>query len=45
VPYRRASLSRRGQGFIGRPGWARPSAWIWLFSSTGSTTAWAGGST
>jgi hypothetical protein len=25
--------------FIGRPGWVRPSAWIWLFSSTDSTTA------
>ena len=32
-------------GFSGRPGWVRSSAWIWLFSSTDSTTAWAGGST
>ena len=31
--------------FIGRPGWVRSSAWIWLFSSTESTMAWAGGST
>ena len=31
--------------FIGRPGWVRSSAWIWLFSSTDSTTACAGGST
>src|SRR5258707_15688396 len=31
--------------FIGRPGWVRSSAWIWLFSSTDRTTAWAGGST
>ena len=30
---------------IGRPGWVRSSAWIWLFSSTESTTACAGGST
>ena len=30
---------------IGRPGWVRSSAWIWLFSSTDSTMAWAGGST
>jgi hypothetical protein len=27
------------------PGWVRSSAWIWLFSSIDSTTAWAGGST
>ena len=32
-------------GYIGRPGWVRWSAWIWLFSSIDSTTAWAGGST
>ena len=32
-------------GFIGRPGWVRSRAWIWLFSSTERTTAWAGGST
>jgi hypothetical protein len=31
--------------FMGRPGWVRSSAWIWLFSSTDSTMAWAGGST
>ena len=31
--------------FIGRPGCVRSSAWIWLFSSTESTTACAGGST
>ena len=31
--------------FIGSPGWVRSSAWIWLFSSTDRTTAWAGGST
>ncbi len=31
--------------FIGRPGWVRSSAWIWLFSSTDRTMAWAGGST
>ena len=31
--------------FIGRPGWVRSSAWICDFSSTDSTTAWAGGST
>jgi hypothetical protein len=30
---------------IGKPGWVRSSAWIWLFSSIESTTAWAGGST
>ena len=39
---------RHGAGrpfFIGRPGWVRSSAWIWLFSSTDSTMAWAGGST
>jgi len=29
----------------GRPGWVRSSAWIWLFSSTDSTIAWAGGKT
>ena len=32
-------------GFIGRPGWVRTRAWIWLFSSTESTTACLGGST
>src|SRR6266404_1154009 len=32
-------------GLIGNPGWVRSSAWIWLFSSSDSTTAWAGGST
>jgi hypothetical protein len=26
--------------FIGRPGWVRSRAWIWLFSSRLSTTAW-----
>src|ERR1700749_3128733 len=31
--------------FIGKPGWVRSSSWIWLFSSTERTTAWAGGST
>src|SRR4051794_32189648 len=25
--------------FSGKPGWVRSSAWIWLFSSTDSTTA------
>jgi len=25
--------------FIGRPGWVRSRAWIWLFSSTERTTA------
>ena len=33
-----------GARFIGNPGWVRSSAWIWLFSSTERTTAWAGGS-
>src|SRR5436305_8767806 len=28
-------------GLIGSPGWVRSSAWIWLFSSIDSTTAWA----
>ncbi len=32
-------------GFMGRPGWVRSSAWIWLFSSIESTTAWSGGLT
>src|SRR5580704_8107161 len=32
-------------GWIGSPDWVRSSAWIWLFSSIDSTTAWAGGST
>src|SRR5215813_10986202 len=32
-------------GLIGKPGWLRSRAWIWLFSSSESTTAWAGGST
>src|SRR4051812_30668151 len=31
--------------FSGRPGWVRSRAWIWLFSSSESTMAWAGGST
>ena len=31
--------------FRAGPGWVRSSAWIWLFSSTDSTMAWAGGST
>src|SRR5271167_4161347 len=31
-------------GLIGNPGWVRSSAWIWLFSSSESTTACAGGS-
>src|SRR5438132_13704806 len=26
-------------------GWVRSRAWIWLFSSSDSTMAWAGGST
>ena len=30
--------------FIGRLGWVRSSAWIWLFSSIDRTTARAGGS-
>ena len=30
--------------FMGRPGWLRSSAWIWLFSSTEKTTALSGGS-
>ena len=29
-------------GFNGSLGWVRSSAWIWLFSSTQRTTAWAG---
>ena len=29
---------------IGKPGWVRLSAWIWVFSSTLSTTALVGGS-
>ena len=29
---------------IGNPGWVRSSAWIWLFSSTDSTSALSGGS-
>ena len=33
----------RFPGLSGRPGWVRSSAWIWLFSSIDSTTAWAGG--
>ena len=28
---------------MGSIGWERSSAWIWLFSSTHSTTAWSGG--
>ena len=39
---------RHGAGrpfFSGRPGWVRSRAWIWLFSSSESTMAWAGGST
>jgi hypothetical protein len=31
--------------FIGRPGWVRSRAWIWLFPSMDRTTACAGGST
>ena len=31
--------------FMGSPGWVRSRAWIWDFSSTDNTTAWAGGST
>jgi hypothetical protein len=31
-------------GFIGKPGWVRSRAWIWLFSSTDRTMAWSGGS-
>src|SRR6202042_513339 len=27
----------------GRPGWVRSSAWIWLFSSMETPTAWRGG--
>jgi hypothetical protein len=30
---------------LAAPGLDRSSAWIWLFSSRLSTTAWAGGST
>jgi hypothetical protein len=30
--------------FIGNPGCVRSRAWIWLFLSIESTTAWAGGS-
>src|SRR5260370_26032261 len=33
------------RGLSGSPGSVRSSAWIWLFSSIDSTTAWAGGST
>ncbi len=29
--------------FMGKPGWVRSSAWIWLFSSTQRTTAYSGG--
>lgn len=29
--------------FIGSPGWVRSSAWVWLFSSTDSTSACLGG--
>ena len=37
---------RAGAPFlIGSPGWVRSSAWIWLFSSTESTIACAGGLT
>ena len=43
--YSHASSCRSGPFLIGRPGWVRSSAWIWLFSSTESTMAWAGGST
>jgi hypothetical protein len=28
----------------GKPGWVRSSAWIWLFSSMDSTSAFSGGS-
>src|SRR3954454_12943367 len=41
-------VMRHGAGaalFSGSPGWVRSRAWIWLFSSTESTMAWAGGST
>ena len=31
--------------FIGSPGWVQSSAWIWLFSSTDSTSACSGGLT
>jgi hypothetical protein len=31
-------------GLIGSPGCVRSSAWIWLFSSTDSTSACSGGS-
>ena len=31
------------EGSIGRTGWLRSSAWIWLFSSTQSTSARSGG--
>ena len=41
----RGSWCRARPFFIGRPGWVRSSAWIWLFSSTESTMACAGGST
>ena len=37
---------RAGAALLHRqPGWVRSSAWIWLFSSTERTMAWAGGST
>jgi hypothetical protein len=31
--------------FIGKPGWVLSKTWIWLFSSSESTLACAGGST
>src|SRR5438270_8849634 len=29
--------------FMGKPGWERSKAWIWLFSSTDNTSAFCGG--
>ena len=37
------ALDRTQPGLSGRPGCVRSKAWIWLFSSTDSTTAWRGG--
>jgi myo-inositol-1(or 4)-monophosphatase len=46
MPLRAWSWVRRSDmpGIIGSTGWDRSSAWIWLFSSTHSTTALSGGS-
>ena len=45
VPFISWGIVPARPGFIGNPGWVRSRAWIWLFSSTERTTAWAGGST